>query len=310
MITHFMTRKLEASSQLDAWNDVIAETYAGLSASPLRQGFAARIVRWQMGPVVLTRPVSTPVSVERCHVSARRPVGRTLKLHVMHAGSGRVRHRRREADLRQGDMVLCAGEENYRFDMPVDHELLIAEIDLASLSALPEWIDDSIGRVIPREASGTRLVHDFLLSLWRESDCLHDGGARDYGRLLIDLITAGIRPDRPAEPDAPIPLVRRAQAIAAARVGESGLTPARLAGELGVSLRTLQAALAATGTTPGEFIHERRLQLARQRLVAQRHEAITRIAFDCGFTDSGYFSRRFRLRFGMSPAQYRALNCR
>jgi AraC-like DNA-binding protein len=49
------------------------------------------------------------------------------------------------------------------------------------------------------------------------------------------------------------------------------------------------------------------LQKARRMLTDIRHEqmGIGDIAGACGFTDAAYFTRRFRMRFGMSPTAFR-----
>lgn len=309
MITHYSTRVTEPAHRLGMWNDVMAQTYSGLSASALRPGFSAEISVWKLGDVVLTRPASTAVAVERRHAPERQPTSRTLKLHVFQSGTGRLLHRRREIDLRQGDIAVCAGEENYRFEMHGNHELLVAELDLSTLAEQPEWLDDVIGRVIPREKCGVRLIHDFLLSLWREGDALDEGESREsFGRVFADLVQVGLKPSPQTSPAQQTPLWQRAKAIIAGRISDSSLTPASLAQELGVGLRSLQTAGAVNGTTPGSYIIERRLMLAQERLATHRNRSITQVAFDCGFEDSGYFSRRFRQRFGVSPAQYRSMN--
>lgn len=307
MLQQFSTKALQPSDRLEAWNDVMAQTYSGLSASPLHSGFAARIARWDLGDTILTRPVSTAVSVQRRHESTRRPTGRTLKLHCLYKGAGRLHHRRREIDLRQGDLVACAGEENYRFDMHGDHELLIAEVNLSTMGeAESAWLDDVIARPIPRETVGARLLTSFLLSLWREGDLLDQAAPRaDFGRVVAEMALASLRasPDFPQERCAP--LWQRAKAIIAARAHDSSLTPAALAHELGVGLRSLQAAAAGAGTTPGSYINQMRLMLAQQLLIAEPHRSVTEIAYACGFEDSGYFCKRFRQKFGHSPREGR-----
>jgi AraC-like DNA-binding protein len=94
----------------------------------------------------------------------------------------------------------------------------------------------------------------------------------------------------------------------AARLADETLSPATIAAEMGVSLRRLQAAAAAQGVTLGGYINERRLALAAQKLTLEPQRSITQIAFDCGFSDSSYFSRRFQERFGQTPRQYRAMH--
>lgn len=59
------------------------------------------------------------------------------------------------------------------------------------------------------------------------------------------------------------------------------------------------------GVTIGCFIKTRRLSVAKQLLVTTNLN-ITQIAYKCGFTDSGFFTKTFTKEFGMSPTSFRA----
>lgn len=58
------------------------------------------------------------------------------------------------------------------------------------------------------------------------------------------------------------------------------------------------------GTTPIEYLQRYRIHQAK-RLLKDSQRAITEVALDVGFSDSGYFSRIFRRITGMSPEAYR-----
>lgn len=309
MIEHFSTRSLTGTDKLSYWRSLMARTYSGLSTQPLSPHFEATVSRWQMGGITMTRPRATPVSVERRLMEAGHAGGPRLKLHVFRSGQGRVVHRRREMDVRAGDMVLCASEEVYRFDLRNDHELIVAEFDRAVLADMPGWVDDAVATCIPREAPSTRLLHDFLLSLWRECEASPQGLPDDgYDGVFCSLLLASLRPGGTRVQPSRHGLLERARAIVAARLADHTLSPATIAAEMGVSLRRLQAAAAGQGVTLGGYINERRLALAAQKLTLEPQRSITQIAFDCGFSDSSYFSRRFQERFGETPRRYRAMH--
>lgn len=61
----------------------------------------------------------------------------------------------------------------------------------------------------------------------------------------------------------------------------------------------------AFGTTPMTYLAHRRIQEA-QRLLRDTTRSISQIAFDTGFGDSNYFSRRFYQVTGTSPRAYRS----
>ena len=66
-------------------------------------------------------------------------------------------------------------------------------------------------------------------------------------------------------------------------------------------LRTFKKAF---GTTPITYLANRRIQKA-QGLLRDTSLSISQIAFDTGFADSNYFSRRFRQVTGKTPRDYR-----
>jgi AraC-like DNA-binding protein len=58
------------------------------------------------------------------------------------------------------------------------------------------------------------------------------------------------------------------------------------------------------GKTFTDLVTERRMERARQ-LLANTPMRIAEVAHACGFPDEGYFARRFRQWFGITPHQYR-----
>ncbi len=62
---------------------------------------------------------------------------------------------------------------------------------------------------------------------------------------------------------------------------------------------------AVVGETVSEFTRRIRLEAAANRLMAERSEAVTEIAFRYGFSSSQNFARAFRVHFGVSPSGFR-----
>lgn len=59
------------------------------------------------------------------------------------------------------------------------------------------------------------------------------------------------------------------------------------------------------GMSPVDFLNEYRLKVSAD-LLADSDMDISRIAFSCGFNSFSYFSKRFRMKYLMTPRQYRA----
>lgn len=124
--------------------------------------------------------------------------------------------------------------------------------------------------------------------------CLLQGQPHNYAGLIQT-------PSRPAEPK----YVRQAAEYLEANAAEP-ISLTALAGVTGVSVRALHAGFQRyRKCTPLEFLRERRLLLARTKLLTSPHLTITEVALLCGFGHLGRFSGLYRARFGETPSQAR-----
>lgn len=82
------------------------------------------------------------------------------------------------------------------------------------------------------------------------------------------------------------------------------VTPPTVAGELHVSLRTLERGLAvALGCTPGQLILAMKMREARRLLQDEGH-SVSEVADRLGFANPFHFSRRFKSFFRVSPSEF------
>lgn len=89
-----------------------------------------------------------------------------------------------------------------------------------------------------------------------------------------------------------------------AHLGEA-LSLGRLADCVGLSVHQLLIAFrAAFGTTPAQFILDRRLSRARS-LLMHTGQAVSDIALAAGFSSHSHFASAFRNRHGLSPSDFR-----
>lgn len=100
----------------------------------------------------------------------------------------------------------------------------------------------------------------------------------------------------------------RATAVIAREHRRNDLTPAVVAGHLGVSLRHLQRAHEQTGATIAAAISGERTRSAALLLVAPGAMSLTlsEIARRCGFGSTFELRNQFRAAYGVLPSQYRA----
>lgn len=84
-------------------------------------------------------------------------------------------------------------------------------------------------------------------------------------------------------------------------IKDDELSLEKIAGANGMSLRYLHALFESCESSVSEWIWNRRLQLAYDRLATGAGHSITSVAFDHGFSSSAHFSTMFRRKYGVSP---------
>ena len=146
--------------------------------------------------------------------------------------------------------------------------------------------------------------------------------AATVGRMLDDLGRAGRARRRPRHPGRAGPgrgagrgrrrepgcrrrWQQAARDLADRRLTDPALTPTVIAGELNVSVRTLQRAFAGEEHSLSAYIRERRLEGARRALLATgRRASVADVAARWQFADGGHFAGLFRRRYGQTPTEY------
>jgi AraC-like DNA-binding protein len=99
-------------------------------------------------------------------------------------------------------------------------------------------------------------------------------------------------------------LFERARLYIQNYLGESDLTPERVAQQLRVSRSNLYRTFEHVGGV-ARFIQQKRLRAAHAELVARPDRQVQEIAYRYGFKLASDFTRAYRREFGMSPREAR-----
>ncbi len=305
VIERFATDSVSPPERLDFWNRVTGETFPGLAIDSSSDNFSANMSRWQLGDLTMIRPISQQARVQRWKDGVMERPDRVI-IHLQHRGHSLNGQWQREAKLMSGDLTLCYAADSYYTDLSDRNEMLVVEMSRAALSSRIPNIEDHLCRTINGTAPGTRLVHDFLLSLWEQGDQSNADPDWQEGiaNVFLDLLAIALKGSGSALVT-PKGTRDRILALIKAMLADPELKTGVIATELGISLRTVQNVFAAMGTTPSAYILDRRLQKASEKLEIDRTQSITEVAYATGFNDSAYFTRCFRQRFGTTPRQWR-----
>ncbi|WP_431954853.1 helix-turn-helix domain-containing protein [Actinacidiphila sp. bgisy167] len=140
-----------------------------------------------------------------------------------------------------------------------------------------------------------------LRDIWGE---LSPGGALAVQESLVQLLVGTLMAHGVSADSAFRPSLRvAARNVADSRLMDPDLSPAEVARTLSVSVRTLHRAFAGSDESLMAYVRRRRLERARQELVAFGGKyTLSAMAARWQFADASHFSRAFKRQFGESPS--------
>ncbi|NGO07099.1 helix-turn-helix domain-containing protein [Streptomyces sp. HC44] len=158
----------------------------------------------------------------------------------------------------------------------------------------------------PADSAEVRLLVAHANMIHATITDLGPAGVEAAHTTLIELAKA-VAKDRfdDVEPRLAPALAQAAKDFANSRLTDPELSPAMLARELNVSVRTLQRAFAEVGESVTAYIRHRRLEEARLALTAPFGRlSISELAAHWQFADSSHFTRVFKKHYGQTPTEY------
>ncbi|SFL32301.1 transcriptional regulator, AraC family [Methylobacterium pseudosasicola] len=215
----------------------------------------------------------------------------------------------REAVQRAGEIVLLADRPNVHVSGANDRSLVL-ELPVVPLERMLGPTRQFTALTFGTKGGTGPLIRSFFEGLVRVHETLTPSSAERMASIGTDLIVAGLA-ERLAQ-DVPRPLhgtvlVQRAKAFVEANLSDPTLDPSHLAAAVGVSLRRLQELFHERGQHISDWIWQRRLEAAVERLSDPgcAHIPIGHLSYGCGFANQAHFARRFKERYGLSPSAYR-----
>lgn len=306
-VLHVNTNAVNQSQRLAYWNDHIASIYGGMSVDSDAKEFNAKLIYVHIGDIGFMRAHSSHSFVQRKGDNSQTE---TVLLHFQNQGTSVNRQGHKEVVLKPGDFTICENRSLYTIEPNETSDVIALEIPYALAKSYIEDIED---RIIQRFSSLSlqgRVLYSILQTI--QSECRTSYSDPTLSNLeptlmasiaqLISQSTRGGRNDQHRAQHS----VQKVKAIIEKNLRNSGFSTEKIAQQVGLSERRIQVLFAEMGTTPSNYIRDRRLELAAEQLRFSPAMSITQIAHDVGFSDSAYFARCFRNKFGISPKYYRA----
>lgn len=247
--------------------------------------------------------------VRRTPATIRRDPSDEIAFAFVDAGTGRLHQADRTVELRPGVAAFYDTMQPYAFELTSRFALDVVLVSRSRLEQLVGPLADVWVRRLDTTSASIRVVRAVLGELVGPGDRAQPGDERRHlaagvvdglAAALVSISPAADRSDRGSTQ-----LRRAAVSVVDGRLGDPDLTPAVVAAELAVSVRTLHAAFAGSGTTVAAHIRRRRIEVAAELLRGRHPPSVAATAALVGFRRSDVFSRAFRAELGTSPVRYR-----
>jgi AraC family transcriptional regulator, positive regulator of tynA and feaB len=311
MRTLFSTADEDPKNSFRRWKDAVFERIVPVELTPTSEtAFSGRLEAAEVGPLVITRVTQSAVRTEATPDTIRRH-GKHETLNVAIVLQGRISSAQDDRTSIQGpgDLVVLDRRPTV-MSAEADSRTLFIEVPRERLERALGSTRTYTALTVAADQPGTSLVTTFFTELART----HEGLTPDMGNRMaaigVDLLIASLLERIARETPKSLRgtlIVQRALAHVEDNLGDPGLDPTRLAAAAGVSLRYLQSLFQERDRNIAEWIWQRRLEVAAQRLAdpGYAHMPVGSLAYGCGFGNQAHFSRRFRDRFGLTPSEYR-----
>jgi AraC-like DNA-binding protein len=299
----------KSSGGLREWNDIVGQAFAGCSVDAKEVQFSGELWRCRINDVNLVRVRAAPSKVGRWLTENPQFSSGSVLLHLQSAGRSINRQRGRDVSIEEGGGALCDPDYKYTVDFMTPYEMFVVELPIPAIVAREPGFDLERFAGQKIECRRSQLLISFLRTAWLQRECLeNDPDWRDcVSRTSLDLAMRAICQAGGHEVVGASAELRRA-VIEHIRLNlsDTGLRTSSIARALEISPRTVQTVFERLATTTSGFILEQRLDRAAHRLIQEPGRLrITDLAFECGFSDSAYFSRCFKRRFGVAAREYR-----
>lgn len=305
MYEHWSTLQIPASRRTQFWRDVVERAFLPMTPMLGRtHDFKAVMTHRHIDRVALNQVQAPAHGMARTAADLNQGGPEVAFLNLYLAGRARLVQGGQEVEAKPGAMLLFDSSAEYGLEQPDD-------LHLVSLAVPRQALGNSLDRArLPprclRPCAPAMLLAAQLRSLaaWQEELNLNEGAA--IADVLVGTLRAALD-----EPQQPAPMQRRnlhprLRALVEQRYGEPSFSAADAARELGISVRTLHAWLAAEGQRFGAQLLAFRLERAHAMLrLASAQVSVMEVAARCGFVSAAHFARCFRERYGVTARSLR-----
>ena len=306
------TDQVDPKDRFDHWREVRARGLFGVTAeleAERRPQFSGEFSLRKIGTASLIELRASPYQVERTAADIAHAPGASLCIYQQLGGGGWFGvNGSGEFTLRQGNFATSHTDVPYRTGPLAADGFHLRILKVPATGLLDPH--DFFPKPFCTQPSLTPLLESCFSDL-TEAD---DGGDPATTAPLVEalaqlaLIERGVvRPaSRAAMGAIRIGRLSLARRLIKHHLSNAALSPAFVAGLLGISVRHLYALFEATGISFSQTVTAQRVEESRRLLKEAPERSISQIAFASGFESLATFYRAFQAAHGASPGDFRA----
>jgi AraC-like DNA-binding protein len=321
MFKRFDTAGITPRERLSYWNDLASRSIAPMLIEPHSPDtFDASFRHLHLNRCEMYSVDSTAASITSAGASRARQAAATdgvktprLNLVVQNAGISHTVTDGVPLLFRPGDFAILDPFTTYEINFEERTDVLVISISSGANLERFRAIEQFTGVHKSADHGAAAILSDFIRSAWRniERDKAGDW-AFTFAQVIWPLIERVYDTRIPRDSMALDEDRRKhVRTFVEENIANPDLNARLIASTLGVSPRYVQVLFAELGHTPSEYIRERRLALAAERLaLGGRSTSVTEVALSLGFNELSHFARAFKQRFGLPPNEYRQADLR
>jgi AraC-like DNA-binding protein len=276
---------------------------------PKRFPFHGSIDRRRVSDLEMTLFSSSSLSFNKYPSVALNAESRSWIVITQLAGLRRYCQDGTVAVLKKGDATLIDSGKPWSSDCPGDCARLYFRVPRSLMQTRVRENEIPVARRISGDSGLGPVLFHLATSMYRQAEKMTDlqgfAAVEAYLRVLAGCL--GSTRNRAESAGRGMDLTSEILRYIDAHLTDTTLSPADIAGALGLSVRHVHRLFSRQGSTITDWIRGQRLRHCRKDLADPYLSAksITEIAFFWGFNDSAHFSRSFKQEFGTCPRAFR-----
>lgn len=309
------TDPIPAAERFDWWCDLVWQDVARtIITSDHAAAFQAGAETADLGLVKVTAMHFAPIRSLRTRTLIRQSDPEVYELTLIKGDPMWLSQRRNDTAARAGDLLLWDTSQPFDGGVCGDHaEAIIVHLPRSALSLPSDRIDRLVAQRMPATHGMGAILAAFLTEVLGQASACRPQDLNTLGTVTLDLasaflaqrvdVTRRLSPETRREV-----LAARITAFIDRNLADPGLTPAVVAAQHHISLRSLHLLFQPSGESVAATIRRRRLERCRRDLADPRlrHRTIGETAARWGFHRPADFSRAFRGAYGLAPSELRA----